>query len=116
MGSETVYLPANFTDAGKLMGTFEIRNAVEAAILGVPILFLCAYYLPFAITTKIIVTLSIFVPVAGFALIGLNDDSLTRYLGVWLKWLRRRTALAYRGEVDKRGFERTYLRWRRQGR
>lgn len=116
MGSEIVYLPANFTDAGKLMGAFEIRNAVEAAVLGVPVLFLCAYFLPFAITTKIIVTLTIFVPVAGFALIGLNDDSLTRYLGTWVRWLRRRTALAYRGEVDQHEFKRAYLRWRRQGR
>ena len=33
------YIPANFTDAGRLFGLFEIRNALEAAVLSVPLLF-----------------------------------------------------------------------------
>lgn len=115
MNSETFYLPVNFTDAGRLFGAFEIRNAVEAAVLGIPVLFFCAYFLPFALTAKIIVTLSLFVPVAGFALIGLNDDSLTRYLGIWLRFMRRRAVLSYRGEVSQREFEKSYLRRQRRG-
>jgi hypothetical protein len=31
-------IPANFTDNGKLLGTFEIRNAVEAVIFALPLL------------------------------------------------------------------------------
>ena len=116
MNYDTYYIPVNFTDAGRLLGLFEIRNTVEAAVLGVPVLFLCAYLLPIAsITTKIIVTLTVFVPVAGFALIGLNDDSLTRFLSVWWHWRRHRRVLSYRGEVCQHGFERAYLRRRRQG-
>lgn len=116
MSEGTYYIPANYTDAGRLMGIFEIRNAVEAVLLGLPCLFLCAYFLPLALMPKIIVTLSVFIPVAGFALIGLNDDSLTRYLWIWFRWFRRRGVLTYRGEVSQRGFEKSYLRWRRQGR
>lgn len=110
MNYETYYIPANFTDAGRLFGLFEIRNAIEAILLGAPVLFLCAYFLPFAITTNIIITLILFVPVAGFALIGISDDSLSRYVKAWWNWRQRRRILTYRGEIDYHGFERAYLR------
>ena len=110
MNYENYYIPANFTDAGRIFGMFEIRNVIEAVILGIPVLFLCTYLLPFAITTKIVVTLIIFVPVAGFALIGVSDDSLSRYVKTWWGWRRRKRILTYRGEVDYHGFERAYIR------
>ena len=28
--NETYYIPTNFTDAGRVMGLFEIRNMIEA--------------------------------------------------------------------------------------
>ena len=87
MDSETYY---NYTDAGKLFGLFEIRNAIESVVLGLPVLGLCTALLPFTITWKIIVTLCLLVPTVGFALIGLKDDSLTRYLKTWWTWRRRR--------------------------
>ena len=30
-------IPANFTDAGRLFGIFELRNGIEAAALSVPL-------------------------------------------------------------------------------
>lgn len=78
MDSETYYIPVNYTDAGKLFGLFEIRNAIESVVLGLPVLGLCTALLPFTITWKIIVTLCLLVPTVGFALIGLKDDSLTQ--------------------------------------
>lgn len=110
MNYETYYIPANYTDAGRILGMFEIRNVIEALLLGVPIIILCASLLPFAITTKIIVTLVVFIPVAGFALIGISDESLTRYLGALLKWRKNKRVLTYKGEVNYNGFERAYLR------
>ena len=45
MDSETYYIPVNYTDAGKLFGLFEIRNAIESVVLGLPVLGLCtAFY------------------------------------------------------------------------
>ena len=41
MDSETYYIPVNYTDAGKLFGLFEIRNAIESVVLGLPVLGLC---------------------------------------------------------------------------
>ena len=48
MGYETYHIPVNYTDAGKLFGLFEIRNVVEAVLIGLPVLALCARFLPLA--------------------------------------------------------------------
>ena len=116
MNYETYYIPANFTDAGRIFGLFEIRNVIEALLLGVPVLALSFRFLPFALTTKIIVTLIFFIPVAGFAMMGISGDSLSRYLKSWLGWRKSRRVLTYRGEANHVEFERTYLRGKRQGR
>ena len=78
--NETYYIPINFTDAGRVMGLFEIRNMVEAVL---PTLYLCVILLPLSLTPKIMVTMTVIVPVGGFGLIGISDDSLTRWLGCW---------------------------------
>jgi len=114
MNYETYYIPANFTDAGRVFGLFEIRNVIEAVLLGAPVLFLCFSLLPFTLTTKIIVTLIIFIPIAGFALVGISDDSLSRYLKAWLGWRKKRRVLTYRGEVNYSEFERAYIRRNRK--
>ncbi len=106
MSYVTYHIPANYTDAGRLFGLFPIRNTVEAAIIAVPTLFLCFRLLPFALTTNIIITMALVVPSAGFALIGLGDDSLSRFLVAWLRWKRNRRIVTFRGtpqESKKRG-------------
>ncbi len=97
MNNETYYIPANFTDAGRVMGLFELRNLVEAVILVLPVLYFCLVLLPLELTAKITVTLIIVVPLGGFGLIGVRDDSLTRWLGAWLRWRRSRRLMTYRG-------------------
>jgi len=106
----TYYIPANYTDAGRLFGFFEIRNAVEAVLLGTPLLYICLAFLPFELSAKIFVTSFLAVPVIGFALIGLRDDSLTRFLRMVFQWRHRRRILTYRGEVHQNEFETAYLR------
>ena len=99
MNYEVYHIPTNFTDAGRVMGLFELRNLVEAVVLTTPVLYLCIAFLPFALSTKIMVTLVAVVPVGGFGLIGVNDDSMTRWLGYWRQWRRRRRIILFRGEV-----------------
>ena len=101
MNYEVYHIPTNFTDAGRVMGLFELRNLVEAVILTVPVLYLCIAFLPFALSTKIMVTLVVIVPVGGFGLIGVNDDSMTRWLEDRWRWRRRRRIILFRGEVRK---------------
>lgn len=95
MNYEVYHIPTNFTDAGRIMGLFELRNLVEAVVLTIPALYLCIAFLPFTLTIKIIVTLTIIVPIGGFGLIGINDDSMTRWLGSWWKWRRGRRIILY---------------------
>lgn len=100
MEHEAYFIPTNFTDAGRVFGVFELRNLVESIVLTLPVLYLCIVFLPVALTPKIIITLSVVVPLGGFGLIGINDDSLTRWLSCWWKWHKSRRKMLYRGEVQ----------------
>ena len=102
MNEETYYIPNNFTDAGRVFGLFEIRNFIEALILTLPLLLLCFKLLPFELSVKLIIALSVAVPIGGFALIGIDGDSLTRWLGGWWHWRRARRRICYRGEVKSK--------------
>lgn len=95
--NETYYIPVNFTDAGRVMGMFELRNLVEAVILTLPVLYFCLVLSPFELTTKITVTLIVVVPLGGFGLLGIKDDSLTRWVGSWWRWRKKRRLMTYRG-------------------
>ena len=99
MNYEIYYIPTNFTDAGKVFGLFEIRNLVEAVMMSLPILYLCIDILPQALTPKIIITMSLVVPIAGFGLIGISGDSLTRWFTNWWRWRRGRRMIYFRGEA-----------------
>ena len=94
------FIPANFTDSGKLFGLFEIRNAVEAVILSLPVLYFAFVLTPAGLIWKIIVSLTLTVPVGGFALIGIHDDCLTRFIKSWFSWHKNRKILLYRGDAD----------------
>ena len=102
MNNESYVIPTNFTDAGRVLGLFEIRNLMETVLLTLPVLYLCVAFLPLALSPKIIVTLCIVIPVGGFGLIGIRDDSLTRFLRSWWRWRRRRGRILYRGESAKK--------------
>lgn len=95
------HIPSNYTDAGRLFGAFEIRNAVETVILTLPALFACLYLLPLALTPKIIATMTVIVPLGGFGLLGIRDDSLGRWLGGWLRFRKQRRRISFRGEVRR---------------
>ena len=98
MEPQAVNIPANFTDAGKILGLFDIRNMVEALILTIPIAFLFFTFLPFGLTAKIITGAVFIVPIAGFSLIGVQDYSLTVFLRIYLKWRKLRRIVTYKGD------------------
>lgn len=102
MSYESYCIPTNFTDAGRVLGLFEIRNLIEAVLLTLPVLYLCIAFLPLDLSPKIMVTLCVVIPVGGFGLIGIRDDSLTRFLRSWWRWRKRRRLMLYRGEVSKK--------------
>lgn len=99
---ETYFIPTNFTDAGRVFGLFELRNLIEALVLTLPLLLVSLRFLPFSLTVRIVAALIVSVPIGGFGLIGIGDDSLTRWLGSWWRWQKARRQIYYRGEVERK--------------
>jgi len=84
----TIFIPTNYTDAGKLLGMFEIRNVVECACLCIPISLLCILLSPFGLTGTIILIMVLDISVGGFALIGIQDYSLLTFLRIYKRYKR----------------------------
>jgi hypothetical protein len=84
------HIPANYTEAGRLLGFFEIRNTVEAAVLAIPLLVVSFALLPFGFAVKCIVAMVLAIPCGGFALIGLQDECLSRFLKGYFRWRKSR--------------------------
>ena len=74
---------------------FNLSSRLPEGILSI----LIVSVLPLTLMPKIIVTMTILVPVGGFALIGIGGDSLTRWLKAWINWRKHRRMIFYRGEV-----------------
>lgn len=93
------YIPSNFEDSGKIMGMFRIRNVVEAGILSMPFIYIVFKFVPVSFTMKIVISSVFAIPVGGFSLMGIDDDSLSAFARNWWKWLRNRRIIEYRGEI-----------------
>ena len=93
----TVFIPTNYTDAGKLLGLFEIRNVIECLILCVPLALLTIWLSPFGLTGTIILVTVPVIAVGGFALIGVQDLSLFTFLRIYTRYRKNKRILTYRG-------------------
>lgn len=93
----TVFIPTNYTDAGKLLGLFEIRNVIECLILCVPLALLTIWLSPFGLTGTIILVTVPVTAVGGFALIGVQDLSLFTFLRIYTRYRKNKRILTYRG-------------------
>ena len=93
----TVFIPTNYTDAGKLLGLFEIRNVIECLILCVPLALLTIWLSPFGLTGTIILVTVPVITVGGFALIGVQDHSLFTFLRIYTRYRKNKRILTYRG-------------------
>lgn len=88
-------IPSNYTDSGKILGLFELRNAIEAGVLAVVVgfpLLSASMSLPTKIVT-VVLGVGLVVFVAGT---GIGGDSLTQYLHSIWKYLRNKRKLKYR--------------------
>ena len=84
-------IPPNFIESGTFFGgMFRARNVIEAGILtfaiGVPVFM----FVPFGLTTRIIILCLTALPVGLVALIGISGESLSQFLVIFLKYLRNR--------------------------
>lgn len=97
MENTIVYIPNNYTDAGKVLGMFEVRNTVEAFVLCVPLTVLTVLLSPFGLTGTLITVLVLVITVGGFALVGVYDHSLIAFARLYRRWRKNRRILIYRG-------------------
>ena len=93
----TIFIPTNYTDAGKLLGMFEIRNVVECAVLCIPLTLLCILLSPFGLTGTIILIMLLDITIGGFALIGIQDNSLLTFLRIYKRYKDNKRIITYRG-------------------
>lgn len=94
-----VHIPTNYTDTGKILGMFEIRNTVECLALCIPIALFILFLSPFGLSATVIICTVVIVPIGGFTLIGVYDDSLITFLRVYFRWKKHRRILTYRGST-----------------
>lgn len=92
----TVHIPTNYTDAGKLFGMFEIRNAIECLVICIPLIWLVFSFTPFGLMTTLIIACVLVIPIGGFALMGIQDHSLFTFIKLYRKWKKNRGILLYR--------------------
>ena len=96
---ESIVIPKNYTDAGKIFGMFELRNVVECVLICIPTVLLTLLLTPFGLTITLIVCLVIVIPLGGFALLGVHDYSLFTFIYLYHRWRKNRRILNYRGTV-----------------
>ena len=92
-------IPPNFIESGTFFGgMFHARNVIEAGILafaiGVPVFM----FVPFGLTTRIIILCLTALPAALVALIGISGESLSEFLIIFLKYLRNRRIVGGDGQ------------------
>lgn len=107
------FIPVNYTDAGRVFGFFELRNCIEAVVLAIPTVLLCtaiAQATPFSMTVKLIISLCLLVPICGFALIGIRDDALSRFLITYIRWRKNRRIVLNKGGILTHDIKRSYIR------
>lgn len=113
---DTYIIPPNFIESGTLFGgMIKVRNAVEAGILacaiGIPV-FVC---LPFGLTAKIVTLCLTALPAALVALIGIDGESLSSFLLIWIRYRRNRRVIGTTGAGDQSGPDQAAEKTKRTG-
>ena len=94
---KTIQIPTNYTDAGSLLGMFEIRNTVECLVVCIPVLWAVLSLSPFGLTGTVILASVLVFPIGGFAITGIYDHSLFTFLKLYYRWRKKRGILLYKG-------------------
>ena len=92
-------IPHNFNDSGKILGgMLSLRNLIEAAALGYLMYWLenIMFWESLGPKISIIIMLITIIPVVLMALIGINGDCLTKFIGSLFNFLRKRRKMRFR--------------------
>ncbi len=90
-------IPVNYTDSGKVLGgMFELRNVIEAVILLIAVGYPELRLIPMSGTVRLIVMVVTLIPLAIFALVGIDGESLFQYAGHIAKYILNKRKLHFR--------------------
>ena len=91
---KSIYIiPPNFIETGSILGgMIKIRNAIEALIITVLILFPILKS-NFSLTVKIVIICLTALPAGLISLIGIGEYSLIEYISNFFKFLRKRRVI-----------------------
>ena len=108
MDDDLVFIPSNYTDAGKVFGVFEIRNTLEGLIFCVPLSLLlvnlCSGFALSLTATALVVSAAV-IPIGGLCLSGIYGYSLLTFLRIYFLWRFRKRILTYRQLPKQKGKE-----------
>lgn len=98
--NDVYIIPPNFIETGSLFGgTIKLRNALEALLfsllIGIPV-----FYLPFTLTTRIIIACLTVLPAALFAIIGIGGESLSSFVINFFIYLKNRRIIGLKEEIE----------------
>lgn len=98
----TYTIPENFIEGGRVLnGSFRLRNAIEAVVLGGLFGFI-AYCLPIStLPTRISVILMVALPPTLLALIGINGDPLSVFVRSAYRWKKNHRIMIYNKNTAK---------------
>ena len=99
--NDVYIIPPNFIETGSLFGgTIKLRNAFEALLfsllIGIPV-----FYLPFTLTSRIIIACLTVLPAALFAIIGIGGESLSSFVINFFIYLKNRRIIGLKEESSE---------------
>lgn len=94
---EPAIIPTNYTNAGKILGLFEIRSIIETLCMLIPLALFVFSFAALSLTTTVIVFCILLVPVGGFGLMGIQGYSLFEFIMLYVRWRRSRRIIIYHG-------------------
>ena len=93
-------IPPNFIETGTIFGgTIKLRNAAEALLLSLLIGF-PVFHLPATLTTKIIICCLTLLPLARFAIIGIDGESLSSFAINFFIYRRNRRVVGLQADAE----------------
>ncbi len=94
-------IPPNFIETGTIFGgTIKLRNAAEALLLSLLIGF-PVFHLPATLTTKIIICCLTVLPLALFAIIGIDGESLSSFAVNFFIYRRNRRVVGLQADTEE---------------
>lgn len=86
-------IPPNFAEEGTMLsGRIKTRNAVETAIL-LTVLVPALHSLSLPVKAKLYIGIIVIIPLTIFAAIGVQGESLSAFVGSFLRFVQRRRVL-----------------------